>query len=170
MKSTQYLQYLTWAARWQLSAREADEVVSDYQDLFAEDPRSYEEQRRAFGPPYQAVRLLADGWGYHRWLAVFGALTLCLLFPLLWMCGLSVRVQLSGGAYLFFLLPGGILSLVWFRRQGGKSVPLSRRLPLLLVLTALLGLLVILMACPVLHPQLLEPFLAALTARSPARQ
>ena len=40
MKSTQYLQRLTWAARWQLPAAEADEVVSDYAELLEEDPRS----------------------------------------------------------------------------------------------------------------------------------
>lgn len=159
MKSTQYLQRLTWAARWQLPAAEADEVVSDYAELLEEDPRSYEEQRQSFGTPYQAVRLLADGWGYHRWLAVFGVLALCLLFPLLWMYGLSVRVQLSEGIYLFFLLLGGILSLIWFRRQGRKSAPLSRLLPLLLGLTALLGLLVCLMAWPVFQPRLLGSFL-----------
>lgn len=165
MHSTYYLQRLTWAARWRLPAAEAGEVVSDYAELLEGDRRTYEEQCRALGTPRDAVRLLSTGWTYRRWLAVFAALALCLLLPLLWMYGLSYRYQLSRGAYLFFLLPGVVLSLIWFRWMGGKSGTVPRRLPVLLGLTALLGLLVALMAVPAFSPRLLEPLASVIPAR-----
>lgn len=70
MKQT-YMDQLARTARWRLPPAEAKEVLEDYQDLLAQDPRSEEALRREVGEPAEVVRQLEQGKSYRRWLAVY---------------------------------------------------------------------------------------------------
>lgn len=142
MKQKNYLSRLSRAARWWLSPKEADEVTADYQDMLAQDARNYEELRRDFGPPYQAVLRVCSVRPHLRWLAVFCILAVCLLFPVVWMFrGYEIYSGVFWWGNMVFgvLLLGAVLSIIWFQRGGVRSGKLPRTLIVLLVLLFALG-------------------------------
>ena len=136
-----YFSRLSRAARWYLPPAEAAEVLEDYREITA--GRSEEELRQDLGTPRAAVRQLAQPKVYRRWLAVFLILSACLLLPSVdpILEGLSLAFWQSGMCSSMFwnsngniarlsmpLYPLGIvLPLAWFRRNGGKGRPLSKR-------------------------------------------
>ena len=145
-----YLSRLSRAARWYLPPAEAAEVLEDYREIV--EGRSEEELRREVGSPRETARRLAQPKAYRRWLAVFGALSVCLLLPMadalaqelslvlyrllrvycLW-GGVPATSRLS-----LLLNPLGIvLALVWVRRGGEKGKALPKRIAPLLVLLLL---------------------------------
>ena len=135
-----YLSRLSRAARWYLPPAEAAEVLEDYREIVA--GRSEEELRREVGSPQETVRRLAQPKAYRRWLAVFGVLAVCVLFPalgpiwsrLFWWNGVYWFAQLDWA----FLLTGGILSFAWFQRNGKREGALPRGI-LLAALVPLVG-------------------------------
>lgn len=143
MKQKSYLAQLSRTARWHLLPQEADEVTADYRDMLAQDSRSYEELCRDFGPPYQAVLRVCPPKDYAQWLIVFGILAACLILP-----AISMFVQSLWGFFEIylgrlhmhwvFLCVGLLLSLVWFWFRGERNRPLSKALPLLMVLLVVL--------------------------------
>lgn len=136
-----YFSRLSLATRWQLPPAEARDVLSDYQELLTQNPRSEEELRRDLGDPVQAVRLLAQPKQYRRWLTVFWVLTACLLLPALgllpgmaWLWDLFTQYLRALPVDLIFLLAGTVVSLVWFRREGRRDRPFPKKVLLILVL------------------------------------
>lgn len=147
-----YLSGLARSARWYLPPAEAAEVLEDYQEIV--EGRSEEELRRDLGTPRMVVKQLAQPKEYHRWLAVFAALTVCIglpaitpfwqelslnvfkLFRFYWFWDIGKRI--IPFIWVFFAV-GMVLSLAWFRRGSGKktgrAVP-KGVLPLLAVLLA----------------------------------
>lgn len=125
-----YLSSLSRAARWCLPPAEAAEVVEDYRDLIQQESRSEEALRRDLGTPKDAVGQLVQVKAYHRWLAVFAALAVCALFPavgpilsrLFWWSEFFWFVQLDWA----YLAAGGVLSFIWFQRNGRKAGALPR--------------------------------------------
>lgn len=114
MDQKTYLARLSFAARWRLPRGEAEEVVSDYEELVARSARPEEE----LGRPLEAVRLLGGGRAYAAWLAAFCALALALLFAAYRM--FSHRTLGPKGAAALWLCCF-VVCMAWFRRPKGAS-------------------------------------------------
>ena len=137
MKKNRYLSRLSRAAGWYLPPAEAADVIADYREMLAGDPRSEQELCRDLGKPGQAVRLLVQPRPYRVWLAVFLALSACLLVP-----GLSPLPGVYPLIYKFCfdwfhygivpVLLGLAGGAVWFRWKGQKAERLPRALPVFL--------------------------------------
>lgn len=139
-----YFSRLSRAARWYLPPAEAAEVAEDYREIVA--GRSEDELRQDLGTPWAAVRQLAQPKAYRRWLAVFLALSACVLLPsadvirgmLSWLFDLCLNDITRTPRYAELMLPlGTALALVWFQRNGKKEPVLPRRIVPLLVLLLL---------------------------------
>ena len=159
MKQKSYLVQLSRAACWWLPPEEAEEVTADYRDMLAQDPRSYEELRRDFGPPYQAVLRVCSVRPCLRWLAVFCILAACLLFPVVWMYrGYEIYSGVFGWGNMVFgvLLLGAVLSMIWFQRGGVRAGKLPRTLFVLLALLFALGVGVGVLAWSIFSLRILE--------------
>ena len=147
-----YMARLERAARWRLPPQEAEDVIADYRDIVSTPPRPEEELRRDVGDPEQVVKLLmTPPRAYRIWLAVFAVMAVCILIPancpvplflpskfgLIWVCLFSPYVYLfvpGFHMYLWFMIPGIVLSLVWFRpRKGEPKAPLPRPLIVILI-------------------------------------
>lgn len=100
-----YFSRLRIAARWQLEHSEAEDVLSDYQDLV--HSRSEEELLRDFGPPSQVIQLVRQSTPYNQWMVVFVVLTA--LLPL------SSPFQLKA------MVPALLLAFVWFQLRGTRE-------------------------------------------------
>lgn len=132
-----YLARLTCWARWMLPPKEAKDVIADYQDI-VDDPELFQDLER----PRKAVRSLAQTKPYRIWLAVFIALSACILIlgvsplPGMWRfwthCFYLRYFDIHLGAVLAFLGMAG--ALVWFRWKGYQEARLPRAIPVLLVL------------------------------------
>lgn len=129
------------AARWRLGAKEAEEVIADYQEIVDGTPRTEEELIHDLGKPRDAVKPLTDPKAHRIWLTVFLALAACIVLP-----GTS---PLPGAYYRWYwlfvnrpfwviqlgavlLVLGAVGALVWFRRKGSRSEKLPRAVPVLL--------------------------------------
>lgn len=139
---TDYMARVSRAARWMLPWKEAEDVIADYRDMTGTPSRSEEALYRDLGRPWQAVKPLRQPKAYRLWAAVFAILSACILLPaavpLTSVFRLFWRFDLSANRLWQVCLPAGlVLSLVWFRRQGGKSPRLSQAiLPVLILLLA----------------------------------
>lgn len=100
-----YFSRLRIAARWQLEHSEAEDVLSDYQDLV--HSRSEEDLMRDFGPPSQVIQLVRQSTPYNQWMVVFVILTA--LLPL------SSPFQLKA------MVPALLLAFVWFQLRGTRE-------------------------------------------------
>ena len=128
---------LTRWARWMLPPKEARDVIADYRDI-VDDPELFQNLSR----PRKAVRSLAQTKPYRIWLAVFIALSACILIPgvsplpgmwAFWTHCFYLRYfGIHIGSALAFLGMAG--ALVWFRWKGYKEARLPRAIPVLLVL------------------------------------
>lgn len=126
MDRAEYQKRFSWAVRWRLSRPEAEEVLADYREMFAQregDGALLEE----FGSPLQAAQVLTDKKEYRRWLAAFGAMVLSLL-----LCGFLL-LRVSEAQYpivvpLALYAVGGMTGLGWFRahRKEEKKAPLPK--------------------------------------------
>lgn len=77
MNKEAYLKKFSCAARWRLSAPEAEEVISDYAEMMEDTGEALEEK---WGTPMQAARLLGNTKAYYKWLALFVAFVALLAF------------------------------------------------------------------------------------------
>lgn len=106
-----YFSRLRLAARWQLEHSEAEDVLSDYQDLVRS--RSEEELLRDFGPPSKVIQLVRQPGPYNLWMVVFVVLT--------------VLLPLSSPFHLKAMVPALLLAFVWFQlrgtRENGERLP-----------------------------------------------
>ena len=154
-----YMTRLEHAARWRLPPQAAEDVIADYRDIVGNPPRSEDQLRRDVGEPEQVIKLLmTPPKAYRIWLAVFAVMAACILIPanspvpllmpnrslFIWFNLFSPYVYLfipGFHMYLWFMIPGIVLSLVWFRpRKGELKTPLPRSLIVtLLVELALMG-------------------------------
>lgn len=134
-----YMARLERTARWRLPRQEAEDVIADYRDIVAD-----EELLQGLGKPQDVVKPLVQPRQYRVWLAVFIALSVCILIP-----GISPQpfvpslfricfhVETWGGGPLLHLGPwfaflGVAGALIWFRQMGRKEVRLSKALAVLL--------------------------------------
>lgn len=117
MDAQTYLKKFSRIVRWKLPKSEADEVLTDYQEMLAQCSG---ETTQALGQPAQAARLLSEPKMYYRWLAVFGLLTFCLLLSEFFLLRASFAQYPTVRMYLL-LFVGLIGSLLWFRPQPGED-------------------------------------------------
>ena len=129
-----YMTRLERAARWRLSAQDAEDVIADYREMVGDPPRPEEELLRDLGKPGDAVRPLVQTRQYHIWLAVFVFLSACILsfgFSVydwrLWLIYFDdyfygTRDSLSRVVTVL----GAATALVWFRWQGRKAAQIGR--------------------------------------------
>jgi len=158
MEPSPYLIRLSRIARWRLPPKEAADVISDYSEIMAIDPRLYEDQCKDYGTPKQAVKQLTTFADYGRWMAVFLVLAACLAAPAAWLLLQFPHFQfeLPREALFLPLLLGVILSLVWFRYEGERSRELPIGLVPQLLLLLALGVCVMFLAGICFSPALLE--------------
>ena len=136
-----YMSRLRRSAHWMLLPEDAAEVVADYEDIVY--GRSDEELERDIGDPVQAVRLVADGKEYRRWLRAFTVLAVCvLLIPLTMWVNFPhyfYRFTDSLDARALFCWAGGLLLALWYRWKTRKSpaAPVPAALPPLILATLL---------------------------------
>lgn len=82
MDQQTYLKKLSCALHWRLPGPEAEDVLSDYQEIFSQRPEEADDRIiRDLGEPLQAARLLTEPDLYRRWLAAFGLMSFCLALP-----------------------------------------------------------------------------------------
>lgn len=124
-----YMKQLTRQVRWRLPAAEADLVLADYREILARRPEETETSLISdMGEPAQAARLLTQPRPYHRWLAAFGGMALCLLLPeAALLRGNFWRDPVVLMAALFILGTGTALAQFTPRRRSERS-PLPRDL------------------------------------------
>ncbi len=148
MKKDHLTRLARWA-RWMLPPQEAEDVIADYRDILED-----EELSRELGKLRDVIRPLADRHAYRTWLAVFVVLAACILIPAasplplglypVWFALFSPDGFLIPGVpmFLWFMIAGLALSLVWFRpRRGEAKTPLPRSIFIVLaVLLAVMGL------------------------------
>ena len=121
MDAKTYLKKFSHAVRWRLPQSDADEVLADYQEMLSQRFDSLDElPLQELGEPVQAARMLTERKAYHRWLAAFGFLALCLLLPDFLLLQTSFRQYPAVLIYTFFIL-GTTVSLIWFRPHHGES-------------------------------------------------
>lgn len=148
----QYLKRFSRAVRWRLGSREAAEAIADYREMVFQEERDEAKLVEELGDPVQAAWLLTDVRTYRRWLVVFGILALGLFLQAKWCWTGLPFIRFSWDYELYgegwrgsaVMAVGLVLSLVWFRRHGQKSGPLSRWL--LLALAAVAVFLAVLLA------------------------
>ncbi len=167
MTKKKYMSRLSRSARWRLPPREAEEVIADYQEMVYQEDRDEARLVEELGTPDQAVWLLTDAKTYRRWLWVFGILAFGLFLMAKWAwTGLPfVRfdwdfssMYSEGWRGIAVMAVGLVLSLVWFRRHGQKSGPLSWRLLLSLAVVLIFGLAVMGLSWRQLDPGVLERY------------
>lgn len=146
-----YMTRLESWARWMLPHQEADDVITDYRDIVGTPPRPEEELLRDLGKPRNVIKPLTQKKPYYTWLAVFTLMTICILLPAVSPLPLGpypiwFTLFLPGGflipgvpMFLWFMILGLALSLIWFRPQKGEpKAPLPR--PVLIILIVELAL------------------------------
>lgn len=148
MKKNYMIRLERWA-RWMLPRAEAEDVIADYQDIAAD-----EEMRQQLGKPRSVIRPLTQAKQYRTWLAVFAVMAACILIPAIsplpgglypvWFSLFSPDGFIIPGVpmFLWFMIAGLALSLVWFRPQKGEpKAPLPHSILITLaVLLAVMGL------------------------------
>lgn len=145
-----YMARLERWARWMLPRQEAEDVIADYRDIVGAPPRPDDELLRELGRPRSVIRPLAQARQYRTWLAVFAVMAACILLPAdsplplglypVWFSLFSPDGFIISGVpiFLWFMITGLALSLVWFRpRRGEGRAPLPRSI--LIVLAVLLA-------------------------------
>ncbi|WP_285824844.1 HAAS signaling domain-containing protein [Schaedlerella arabinosiphila] len=143
MDQQTYLKKLSCALHWRLPGSEAEDVLSDYQEIFSQRPAEADDRIiRDLGEPLQAARLLTEPDLYRRWLAAFGLMSFCLALPEF----LLLRARFYGypaGMMFLLLAAGTAAALMWFgiHRREREIRPLPKGLCPMLA-----GLLVVLAA------------------------
>lgn len=127
MKKSNYLARLSRAARWQLPAEEAKEVIADYRELLFHKSETGTQLAQELGTPWQAVKLAQPPKKYGRWLAIFSLLFLCPTTLAIW---LFTREHHSPAAACLAVLGAG-LALAWFQ-PAPKQKESSKKIFLLL--------------------------------------
>lgn len=138
--NSNYMAQISLWAKWFLPPQEAEDIISDYQDMITTTPRTDEELRRDYGKPRTAVKQLLQPKAYHHWLAIFVVLAACFFIPAL--CPLSTKLHFLWNnlfyahfpLYRVFLFLGFVLSLLWFRRSKGKGKSSIRPLVVILMI------------------------------------
>jgi len=162
MTQKQYMVKFSRSARWRLGAAEAEEAIRDYREMVYQEGRDEAKLVEELGDPVQAAWLLTDAKVYKRWIKVFVILAfgLFLMSKWAWIGMVFVRIAEYDEIWypVWVMAVGLALSLVWFRRHGQKSGPLSKRLLLSLAVVLILGLAVIGLTWHVLDPKFLETY------------
>lgn len=149
-----YMTRLERWARWMLPQQEADDIIADYRDIVGTPPRPEEELLQDLGKPRDVIKPLTQKKPYYTWLAVFAVMAACILIPAesplpLGLYPVWFTLFLHDGfiipgvpMFLWFMITGLVLSLIWFRpRQGEAKTPLPRSILIALaVLLAVMGL------------------------------
>lgn len=116
-----FMQKFSRTVRWRLPKSEADEVLSDYEEIFSHDfEGSTEVSVQKVGEPIQAAKALTNPKCYYQWLAVFAITTLCLILPEFLLLRARFYHYPNVLMYILFLL-GVTVSEVWFRSEKGEK-------------------------------------------------
>ncbi len=81
LSTKEYLSRFSLAARWYLGAKDAPEIIADYQEMLACEADSPQTPQQRFGPPLHAARMLSEEKPYRRWLWTFAVMA----FGTVWM-------------------------------------------------------------------------------------
>lgn len=157
----QYLKKFSRSARWRLSPLEAADAIGDYRELVHQEERDETKLVEELGDPIQAAWLLTDAKEYKRWWKIFAVLAFGLLLCAKWcFTGQSWYYGIFNLGNEWFpvlvMAVGLVLSLVWFRRYGQKSGPISQRLLAVLAVVLLFGLGAVAWICYVCDPEVLR--------------
>lgn len=105
-----YLKRFSKFARWRLPANEAEDVIADYTELIAAQPKDGEDLLKNLGNPFAAAMQIKPAKEYYHWMAVFALLGLCSVY---FFCGLFCRWrEYETFNYVLFYLSVG-LSAFW---------------------------------------------------------
>ncbi|MCM1148836.1 MAG: hypothetical protein NC319_01945, partial [Butyricicoccus sp.] len=86
-----YISRLAFLARWRFPAEEAEDIISDYREMVANEPGTDAELVQRFGTPWAALRQIKSGGVSRLWLAE-GALSFaCLIVPAAWVLWKNVN-------------------------------------------------------------------------------
>jgi len=143
MTKKKYMDKFSRSARWRLGAAEAEEAIRDYREMVYQEGRDEAKLVEELGDPVQAAWLLTDAKEYKRWIKMFVILAFGLFLMAVWAWTGMVFprfARYSESWYPVWMMAVGLaLSLVWFRRHGQKSGPLSKRLLLALAVVLAFG-------------------------------
>ena len=100
LSAKEYLSRFSLAARWYLGAKDAPEIIADYQEMLACEADSPQTPQQRFGPPLHAARMLSEEKPYRRWLWTFAVMSVCALWMLM-MVWLPNGLYLTGGVTIY---------------------------------------------------------------------
>lgn len=113
MKRRSYRERLVRAVRWRVSETDANEIISDYDEILSQWPDNQDDAIiENIGEPVQVARMLVQKKEYHRWLLVFCSLIFCLFLQESVLLGISFGRGSSLIVNWFFLL-GLVISLLY---------------------------------------------------------
>lgn len=154
-----YISRLAFLARWRFSEEEAEDIISDYREMIANEPGTDRELIQRFGTPWAALRQIPSTGISRIWLAVFALSFACLLIPAAWVLWKNVNQLLfwlhfeksvdvpsfllvdDAESFLsaiwvlpLMLILGLVTPLAWFRSRGRDREPLTRGIVLTMLL------------------------------------
>ena len=115
MNKKTYMKKFSRIVRWRLPPKEADEVLSDYEGILLHYSENDNTLIQELGHPSQTAQMLTEPKAYHRWLAVFGVMTLCLLLLEIILLRAQFYLKFWECILPCFLVCGAIVPLAWFR-------------------------------------------------------
>lgn len=125
MNRKEYIAKFSRAMRWRTSATEAEDIISDYEDMLNQSAPDEPVENR-WGDPYETARLLSEPKAYHKWLALFGILSGCLLLHTVWIAT-PWLFEVSNMTTFVCLLLGIFLSLFCFYPNQKGDCPKALR-------------------------------------------
>lgn len=160
-----YISRLSFLARWRFSPEEAEDIISDYREMIANEPGTDTELVQRFGTPWAALRQIPSAGISRTWLAGFALSCVCVLAPAAWALWFNVNqvmlrmvivyqwnvpsflltdrlgeVIFSPLAPTLMLVLGLAAPLLWFRHRCKEKQPLTRAMLLtMIMLLALLA-------------------------------
>lgn len=124
-----YMTRLSKWARWMMPRQEAEDVISSYQNILG--AQSEEEGTRSLGKPRCVAKAAAQPRQYRIWLAVFSALAVCVLVPIVMAYHEVYWDRMILPAFMLFLFLGVGLSLWNFRQSSVQKETLPKGIILL---------------------------------------
>ncbi len=129
MNQKTYFKKFSRIVRWTLPKAEADETLSDYEEILSRYSGEKESALVAdLGDPLRAAKQLVEPRTYHRWLWAFGGMLFCLLIPELWLIKAAFSSPPFLPLFLLLLLGAGIAFFTFLPRHKEEKAPLPKGL------------------------------------------
>lgn len=143
MDKNLYWKKLSRSIRWRIPAVDANEILSDYEEMIFRYPDKQDDVSvEKLGKPVQVAKMMSQSKTYYSWLVVFGLLILFLFAPEVVLIWDKVDRIFSPLLYLPFLF-GAVISLIWFRTNRRTESGGSYDRKLLVMLLILLVVMII---------------------------